>query len=791
MKKILILLVFCLFPLTAYADEGIEVYYIKATVEENGDLIVEEYFYLNGEYNGMEREILYSNDDLYDFRPELEYYGGSKLQNGSGIELLEIRALPITEDFDFENIGGTLFEEVSDADVGDYGVYTIEEVTGGEAYQIYLPDNKNEAFYIKYRLKDMAILHDDVAELYWNAIGDSLRESIGTLKITVIFPGNEEEFRVWAHGPLNGTINIVSQEILAAEVDNVYSYQAVDIRAVFDKSVIASSAKKSNVIALAKILNYESDLASQANYERLQEEYRNEQNAYEEIAYCRNNLYRFCYENAEYYVSLVQDEEVRAELEQELAELYILITEKEESEAKEDVEYALKYQDYFWYDTALNSVAILENEELKNELLAKLAEVRKYLETEEETYNKIATRINLIVMLGLFGIGILVYFKCDKEYKGNFNHKYMREFPNTFSPSTVEYLMKKKITEQSISAEILYLIYEGKITATEEKEKKDILLVKNEQKLDDISEKEKALLNLIFSSSDQVYLKDLKKKAKTSTSFAKAWKKLNKKMLNEALAEKLYEGEKAKISNPKKKPEWQIWVILIVLMVAVSLNTFIFFLIFIAVIIYYRKTGSNYLTNSPTSKIKRWSRVYGVLTILYVIIGIILLFTQNHFIYEALNTYIVILLLAFILLIYIAIAKKRTKKGAEAYQKWQAFKRFLQDFSLLDEKSLPEVILWEKYLVYAIVLGCAKKLSKTMKIKLESMNQEYQLTFDPITFTNFTIISRAVSSTVHSTRASLHTSSSGGSNWSSGSGGGGGFSSGGGFGGGGGGGGRF
>ena len=271
--KSIILSLLAIFPITVYAESGIEKFYINAVVEENGDLTVEEYFYLNGEFNGMEREILYQNDDLYDFHPELDYYGGSKLHNGSGIELLEIRALPIDENFDFKNISGSKFEEVSSADKGDYGVYTVDTSSNGEVYQIYLPDKKNEAFYIKYRLKNMAIIHNDIAEIYWNAIGDSLSESIGTLRITVTFPGNENEFRVWAHGPLNGKINKVSNQELVAEVTNVYSYEAVDIRAVFDKSVIPSSTKKTNIDALAKILNYEENAANQANYEREQEEY--------------------------------------------------------------------------------------------------------------------------------------------------------------------------------------------------------------------------------------------------------------------------------------------------------------------------------------------------------------------------------------------------------------------------------------------------------------------------------------------------------------------------------------
>ena len=134
MKRILIgLFLFWMYliPINVYAEEGIEKFYINATVEENGDLTVEEYFYLNGEFNGMEREIIYCNDDLYPFRSELDYYGGSLIHNGSGIELIEIRALEIDNNFNFENITGTKFREVNDAETGDFGVYTKEEISNG------------------------------------------------------------------------------------------------------------------------------------------------------------------------------------------------------------------------------------------------------------------------------------------------------------------------------------------------------------------------------------------------------------------------------------------------------------------------------------------------------------------------------------------------------------------------------------------------------------------------------------------------------------------------------------
>lgn len=794
MKKLffqfIFILVLCI-PFTVNAEEGIKKFYINAVVEENGDLTVEEYFYLNGEFNGMERDILYKNDDLYEFRPELDYYGGSKLHNGSGIELIEIRALPIDENFDFTNISGTLFKEVSSADPGDYGAYTVSTSSNGASYQIYLPDSKKEAFYIKYTLKNMAIVHNDIAELYWNAIGDSLRESIGTLKITVTFPGNQNEFRVWAHGPLNGVIKKTSNQVLEAEVTNVYSYEAVDIRAVFDKKVVAKSTKTTGVDALTKILNYEEDAANQANYEREQTEYQNEEQAYTELDYCNRYPTRVCYNNASYYISLVTNETVLADLQSKLEELHVLVVETEETTAKEDVERALETRDYYWYNAAMESVTILENEELKSELLTKLVPIKQEIMEREEDYNQTASIIASIVIVCLLGTGIYIYYKCDKEYVVDFDHKYMRDFPDNFSPSTVEYLMKKKITEESISAEILYLIYEKKIKATEDKEKKDILLEKNGLELDHENELEKALMNLIFRNKGKIWLKDLKKAAKTTTSFYKDYKKVNKIMLNRALSEKLYEEDKTKVESSSKKESWKGIVSIIILLVAASIGFLAFILALIIILCWNKNTLSYKLkeVKSEFYRTKKYSRIFAILTIIYSIIGIIHLFVYNHFINDALLIYLAVIIVAMILMIYTAIAKKRTEKGALEYKKWQAFKQFLKDFGTMDEKSLPEIILWEKYLVYAVVLGCADKLSKTMKIKLENRNVDYTFSFDPITFMNLNIISHTVSSSINSART--YNSSSGGSNWSSGSGGGGGFSSGGGFGGGGGGGGRF
>ena len=119
-----------------------------------------------------------------------------------------------------------------------------------------------------------------------------------------------------------------------------------------------------------------------------------------------------------------------------------------------------------------------------------------------------------------------------------------------------------------------------------------------------------------------------------------------------------------------------------------------------------------------------------------------------------------------------------------------AHKRFLKDFGRMDEKQLPEVRLWDKYLVYAVILGCADELAHQMKLKIKEMDTsmiDYPY-YDPYFFhaTIYSSLNRGIAQAVSSSRSTIAASQS-----SSGSGFGGGASGGGGSFGGGGGGGRF
>lgn len=69
-----------------------------------------------------------------------------------------------------------------------------------------------------------------------------------------------------------------------------------------------------------------------------------------------------------------------------------------------------------------------------------------------------------------------------------------------------------------------------------------------------------------------------------------------------------------------------------------------------------------------------------------------------------------------------------TQKGANEQEKWKALKRYMENFSMLDEREVPELALWEKYLVYATVFGIADKVLKQLKVKYpELLDDDYMI----------------------------------------------------------------
>lgn len=116
-------------------------------------------------------------------------------------------------------------------------------------------------------------------------------------------------------------------------------------------------------------------------------------------------------------------------------------------------------------------------------------------------------------------------------------------------------------------------------------------------------------------------------------------------------------------------------------------------------------TMQNY---SEESK-KQASKYVGKAT-LYIVLGLICIAI-------ALIPGILLIINAIPYFIMTSKTRQLTDKGLEEKAKWVGLKRYMEDFSLLNEKEVPDLKLWEKYLVFATAFGIADKVLKQLKIR--------------------------------------------------------------------------
>ncbi len=117
-----------------------------------------------------------------------------------------------------------------------------------------------------------------------------------------------------------------------------------------------------------------------------------------------------------------------------------------------------------------------------------------------------------------------------------------------------------------------------------------------------------------------------------------------------------------------------------------------------------------------------------------------------------------------------------TQKGVNSKAKWKGLKKYMEDFSLLNEKEIPSIEVWEHYLVYATVFGIADKVLKQLKSIYPNIDEVD--TISTSAYMHFMYNSNFSTSFSGAINSSIHSSIS--SSYSSGTGGGGGFSGGGG-----------
>ena len=115
-----------------------------------------------------------------------------------------------------------------------------------------------------------------------------------------------------------------------------------------------------------------------------------------------------------------------------------------------------------------------------------------------------------------------------------------------------------------------------------------------------------------------------------------------------------------------------------------------------------------------------------------------------------------------------------TQKGINEKEMWRGLKKYMEDFSMLDKREVPEIAIWEHFLVFATAFGIADKVLKQLKVVYPNIENDLNVnTYTCMYFMMNTNFSSSFSNAISTSMSSAYTSASGGGGGFSGGGGGG------------------
>lgn len=219
---IIVLLIFI--STTSFADDNLTItrWVVDSTLLDNGDLLISEdiTFDFKDKFNGVYRYIV--------------------LDGVSGIDKLKV----------YEMVKGVenSYRLMPSANKGDRNVFTAGQKKDRVEIKIFSPSSdERKTFRMEYRLKDVAIKHTDTGELYYKFLGSENSTPIEFFSASVRLPGKDREnTKIFAHGPLNGNINFLEDDLIKLEVSNVPTNTFIEARILFPTSFIRESTNQGN-----------------------------------------------------------------------------------------------------------------------------------------------------------------------------------------------------------------------------------------------------------------------------------------------------------------------------------------------------------------------------------------------------------------------------------------------------------------------------------------------------------------------------------------------------------------
>ncbi|HBL84163.1 MAG: hypothetical protein A2Y17_12930 [Clostridiales bacterium GWF2_38_85] len=268
-------------------------------------------------------------------------------------------------------------------------------------------------------------------------------------------------------------------------------------------------------------------------------------------------------------------------------------------------------------------------------------------------------------------------------YKPINNPQYFRELPSDVSPAEAAQLLRfigklKTSTSSQYSATLLDLNVKGYINV--DSIKKDIIITFNENvDPNSMLTHERSLWNILQDASkgnNRLTVKELTRYIKSHASTVQSLLRNFDNHVNEYLSDKnyfIYEN--------------------------------------------HSRINEKVFQNKEKSDIKKLNITLTAIGTIFLIAGM--------FLGYGIISLVGIIVFIIILVLYSSRKDKKylAQKGEDEAALWAAFVRFLEDFTMFEDREIPEIKIWEKYLVYATAAGVSKKVLKKIPILYPDIDQ--------------------------------------------------------------------
>ena len=320
----------------------------------------------------------------------------------------------------------------------------------------------------------------------------------------------------------------------------------------------------------------------------------------------------------------------------------------------------------------------------------------------------------IIFLLTIINLVIVLILTKRKKKKID----YVRNTKEVIEPILAEAIIDGKIgARELVMSCILDLIHRGNLKNISN-DKIQIL------HYDNLNEIEYEILNLIFQDNKdivtfdeirKIFIKDNKKSREIFTKF----KVIKKKIENKLFEDKLY----------NRTGEYILKILKIVSMTNILNNAVIIFnilrvgtlpsdnsLIYYCIINIIISILINFDIIFAVLKYIIFNPISGIIWTFVIVLELNIISGELYILNYQLNKHILILIISVILFIMNIVIYKKAKshaftpKGYVEYIKAQGLKQYIENYSLIKDKDIKDLIIWDEYLTYAVAFGIPNKI---------------------------------------------------------------------------------